>query len=133
MKHLEFIQGVIRRMNTNSFLLKGWTITIVAALLALSDNANRMHLAWIVYVAMFLFWILDGFHISQERQYRALYDKIRKTAETEIDFDMDASMYNNKNRTWLRGIFSGTLVLFYGLSLAFALALIYFTKLWPTS
>jgi hypothetical protein len=24
-KHLEFIQGVITRMNTNSFQMKGWT------------------------------------------------------------------------------------------------------------
>jgi hypothetical protein len=31
-KHLEFIQGVITRMNTSSFLIKGWTITLVSAL-----------------------------------------------------------------------------------------------------
>lgn len=35
-KHLEFIQTTISRMANNSFLLKGWAITLVAALFALS-------------------------------------------------------------------------------------------------
>ena len=38
-QHLTFIQGVITRMNTNSFQIKGWTITIVSALLALYANS----------------------------------------------------------------------------------------------
>ena len=28
MKHIEMIQGVISRMTRNSFMLKGWTITV---------------------------------------------------------------------------------------------------------
>jgi len=34
--HLELVQGVINRMASNSFLLKGWCVTVVSALLALS-------------------------------------------------------------------------------------------------
>ena len=34
-KHLEFIQNVITRMNTNSFQIKGWSIVVVSALLAI--------------------------------------------------------------------------------------------------
>ena len=34
-KHLEFIQSTITRMNQNSFQIKGWMITLVSALLAL--------------------------------------------------------------------------------------------------
>jgi hypothetical protein len=30
LKHLEFIQGVIARLANNSFLLKGWSVTLVA-------------------------------------------------------------------------------------------------------
>ena len=36
LKHLEFVQNVITRMNTNSFLIKGWSVTLVAAIFALS-------------------------------------------------------------------------------------------------
>ena len=31
-EHLKMIQGIITRMNTNSFQIKGWTITLVSAL-----------------------------------------------------------------------------------------------------
>lgn len=35
-KHLEMILGIVNRMGSNSFFLKGWSVTIVAGLLALS-------------------------------------------------------------------------------------------------
>ena len=42
LKHLEFIQDVITRMNSNSFLLKGWCVTLMSVLFALSarDTGN---------------------------------------------------------------------------------------------
>ena len=41
-KHLEFIQTTINRIAGNCFLLKGWAITLVAALFALSaKDAGR--------------------------------------------------------------------------------------------
>ena len=33
-KYLEFIQNIVTRMNQNSFMIKGWTVAIVSALLA---------------------------------------------------------------------------------------------------
>jgi hypothetical protein len=42
LKHLEFIQNVITRMNTNSFLIKVWVATLVSALFALAaKDANQ--------------------------------------------------------------------------------------------
>lgn len=35
-KHLEFIQMAINRMASNLFLLKGWTVALIAALFALA-------------------------------------------------------------------------------------------------
>lgn len=37
-KHLEFIQGVVNRLSTDSFLLKGWSVVLVSALFALSAS-----------------------------------------------------------------------------------------------
>lgn len=34
--HLGFIQAIITRMGLNSFLLKGWSVTLVAAIFALA-------------------------------------------------------------------------------------------------
>ena len=48
-KHLEFIQNVITRMNTNSFQIKGWSIVIVSALMAIyaSTQNNYFFLRYI--------------------------------------------------------------------------------------
>lgn len=40
-KHLEFIQNIITRMNTNSFQIKGWAVTIVYALLAIYASSKN--------------------------------------------------------------------------------------------
>jgi hypothetical protein len=42
-KHLEFIQNVITRMNKNSFQLKGWTVTIVSAILAIYVSTKNCY------------------------------------------------------------------------------------------
>ncbi len=45
-KHLEFIQIVISRMNSNSFLIKGWTITLMSALFALAAKDTNFNTFW---------------------------------------------------------------------------------------
>jgi hypothetical protein len=116
-KHLEFIQNVISRMNSNSFLIKGWTITIVSALSALAAEDANVNYVYVSIVSVLVFWVLDGFYISQERQYRALYKIVTMKNESEIDFNMEASCFCNENRTWCAGIFSKTLIPFYGFSI----------------
>ncbi len=34
-RHLEMIQGVVNRLGSNSFMLKGWSMTIIAAAIIL--------------------------------------------------------------------------------------------------
>ena len=113
-KHLEFIQAVINRMAGNSFLLKGWAITLVAALFALSaKDTNRAYIL-IAYFPIIIFWILDGYFISQERLFRSLYDHVRKLAEKDIDFSMDTSAFQSKTRNgWVCSLLSVTLLCFY--------------------
>ena len=84
MKHLEFIQNVITRMNSNSFLIKGWAITLVSALFALAANGSNIHYVLISYIVIPVFWVLDGFYISIERQYRDLYNNVAQKTEEEI-------------------------------------------------
>lgn len=116
-KHLEFIQNIITRMNSNSFMLKAWTITLVSSLFALAANDSNMDYVLVSYIAIPVFWILDGFYISQERQYRGLYADVAKKNQNEIDFSLDASDYNNGNNNWISGILSKTLIPFYGISI----------------
>lgn len=112
-KHLEFIQNVITRMNSNSFLLKGWTVTVVSALLAFFSKNINIGFVMVSYFVIMIFWMLDGLYISLERRYRELYKDVASKSENEIDFMMDISKYNSGNITWCRGVFSTTIILFY--------------------
>lgn len=114
-KHLEFIQNIISRMAGNLFFLRGWTITLIGALLALfSKNNSPDYVFYFLIVVVLIFWILDGYFLSQERSYRDLYNHVRKLKEEEIDFSMDISEYQKyKKNTLIYSVFSLTLLIFY--------------------
>ena len=112
-KHLEFIQNVITRMNSNSFMIKGWCVTLVAALFALGAKDSNVNLAIIVYIVIPTFWVLDGFFIIREKNFRELYNQVRLKDEKDIDFSMTPKPLNIGD--WIAdGIATYTLVPFYG-------------------
>lgn len=75
-KHLEIIQGVTTRMNQNSFILKGWMITIVSALFALYADKGDILLLFITIFPIFIFWSLDAYYLQQERKFRGIYNDL---------------------------------------------------------
>lgn len=80
--HLQMIQDVITRMANNSFLLKGWAVTLVAGLFAL--GAASQGASWLGFVALgppLAFWFLDAYYLQQERLFRKVYDKVRTSSE----------------------------------------------------
>ncbi len=111
MKHLDFLQLIITRMNANSFLLKGWAVTLVVALFALNISKTSINFIKISFLPILLFWVLDGYFLYQERLFRSVYDEVRLKKEEEIDFSMkrDSCPCN-----YLASVFSKTLLLFYG-------------------
>ena len=128
-KHLEFIQLTIARMNVNSFMVKGWLVTLVAAIFVLSNKDSNTAFLWIAPFISILFWILDGFFISTERKYRSLYDEIRLKQESEIDYSMNASKYEGGSNSFFMSLLSITLLLFYPVVIvASILASAYFNK-----
>lgn len=113
-KHLEFIQGVIDRMAGNLFFLKGWAVTLIAGLLALSVKDSNPKGALIAFFPVIIFWVLDGFFLSQERLFRDLYGDVAKFKEKDISFSMSTAEYKEKWRnTWIASMFSPTLLIFY--------------------
>ena len=114
-KHLEFIQGVINRLASASFRVKGWCIVVIAALFVLLALEGRIEFAIITLAPVIAFWGLDGYFLWQERLYRALYDHVRTLEEVEVDFSMNVSAFRTgRPRTWPSATFSRTLLVFYG-------------------
>ena len=110
-KHLEMIQGVVNRLSSNSFLLKGWSVILVSALFALSAKDRKLAFVYLAYFPAFAFWVLDGYFLWQERLYRALYNKVRAYQEEEIDFSMDTSPLLETQPNWAATFLSKTLLL----------------------
>jgi len=123
LKHLDFVQLVITRMNVNSFLVKGWSVTLVGAMFAFAAKDANSRYGAITILITLIFWILDAYYLSQERQYRKLYDEVRLKKESDIDFDMNASSFNIGRCTWGYSIFAFTLVIFYATVLALSIVI----------
>lgn len=113
LKHLEFIQGVISRMATNSFLFKGWAITIAGGLSAFAAAGAKTGALIIALVATLMFWALDGYYLWLERCFIALYDKVATTDEGSIDFSMTIDKAEAA-RCWFKTCWRPHLCLFYG-------------------
>jgi hypothetical protein len=114
LKHLELIQGVVTRMGTNSFLIKGWALTIAAAFLALLSTRFEPGLAAAGLIPVVAFWCLDGYFLAQERRFRRLYDAARAPDTTVDLMAMDTRAYRTGGATWSGATFSLTLIVFYG-------------------
>ncbi len=115
LKHLEMTQGIVNRMAGNSFLLKGWSVTLISALFALAAKDSNQLFLYLAYFPCVAFWSLDGYFLWQERMYRKLYQEVAKKSEEAIDFDMNATKFKDEVEPWLSVCFSTTLKLFHGI------------------
>ena len=104
LKHLEFIQNVITRMNTNSFQIKGWAITLVSATLALYASTKNDCFILVGVFPSLIFWFLDAYYLTQERKFRGLYNDVAGVSERPFDlkpFAMRPDLYvGGKYRYW---------------------------------
>ena len=76
LKYLEFIQGIITRMNTCSFQIKGTALVIVSAILAIYEqNPEKAELIWICILPAIVLGLLDAYYLTQESYFRKLYDE----------------------------------------------------------
>lgn len=115
LKHLELVQGVINRMASNSFMLKGWAVTLVAGIFALAGkDADKLYFL-VAYVPVIVFWGLDAYYLLQERLYRSLYDKVRQTENDNIDFSLKATTeeFGGNKNCYCSCLFSTTELWFY--------------------
>lgn len=116
-KHLEFIQSNIARMNQCSFQMKGWMITVVSAFLALFaasiDGKTGIGNTMFIFVAIaptVVFWFLDSYYLQQERKFRGIYGDIIADLEKDKikEFEMPLKSYVGCNYCFLYVLFSRT-------------------------
>jgi len=117
-KEIDLIQACITRMANNSFLLKGWAITIIAVVLALADKAiNPAVLSTILLIPLISFWYLDAFFLRTEKMYRKMYVWVlekRKADDSAFLYDLNPHRFVKEVPTTISVMLSVTLRWFYG-------------------
>jgi hypothetical protein len=125
MQYLQFIQDIITRHNSNSFHIKGLTITLIAAVCGIYIIKERLEFFIISMLITLFLWIMDAAYLKQEREYRQLFNEAAK--DKTVIYDLNARKPHYKAGL-LKVMFSKTLLIFY-LSLVFTLvALIFILK-----
>jgi hypothetical protein len=110
MKHLEFVQNAISRMGSNNANLKGYCMTMVAAVIGLSAAVSKEQIIIYSLPIVITFSVLDAAYLSLERGFRQNFDSIRRTKlDTEPDFYVFSS-YSGI----IKSYFSWSVVGFYG-------------------
>lgn len=124
-KEIDLIQACISRMAHNSFLIKGWAISIIVIGFALLEKkVEPWTIGLIMLIPLISFWWLDSFFLFIETRYRALYNwVIIQRPLNNIDHLYNLNPHrsdipvknkrNNKDVTQLSVMFSKTLIPFY--------------------
>jgi hypothetical protein len=121
-KEIDLIQSVISRMANNSFLLKGWLISLIVIVLALTKDtivaAEQSYFTLLLALPVVVFWYLDAFFLHKERCYRKLYEWV---IANRNDTDAFLSSLNYKRfekdvKNVFQTMFSKTLLPFYGIT-----------------
>jgi hypothetical protein len=123
LKRLDHLQAIVQRLAGNSFLIKGWTITLVSAILgfALKDPATTASLAWFGVLPTLVFWGLDGYYLAIERAIRVQYNEsclALKAADYDDTKakdlpDPDIKLTSIGICRWLCAVFSGATFVLY--------------------
>ncbi len=115
LKHLEFIQNIITRMNKNSFQIKSLTITIVAALMAVYASTKEISFICISIAPTLIFWFLDSYYLQQERKFRGVYNDVAgiKNVHEVKPFEMPIQKYKGDNYCFFNVFTSKTIIWFY--------------------
>lgn len=107
-KHLEIIQGVITRMGSNSFIIKGWSVTAIGAMYAYWISKSDYLILLLILGVVLLFWFHDTYYLYLERGFRNLYDEVREKNDDQIDFKMTPIFKEKGICTAMRPILIGS-------------------------
>lgn len=123
-KHLELIQGVVNRMASNSFLFKGWSITIIAGVSAFATKDSNAVLMILPIVSTLLFWSIDAYYLMLERAFRNMYNTVAKLSPEKINYDLTPDKSDLTFSCWLKTFRRPVLQFFYGTVLIMLILLV---------
>jgi hypothetical protein len=128
-KEIDLIQNVINRMANNSFLLKGWLVSLVVVILALTKETivatDLSYFSLILLLPVIVFWYLDAFFLHKEKCYRKLYEWVienREKTQAHL-YSLNYTRFEKEVKSIFCIMFSKTLLPFYGLVVLILIAI----------
>ena len=122
LKEIDLIEDCIKRMSNNSFLLKGWAVTILSVLIGLMANFENWTSGSLLAIFVCIgFWYLDALYLKLERLYTRKYNWViqNRLDTTEYKFNLNPFEKNmwleteNREIITLKVMFSRTLLPLY--------------------
>ena len=127
-KDIDLIQNCINRMAQNSFLIKGWALTVVTIVLALSEKLiDTIYLCLVLLIPLVAFWYLDAFFLHTERMYRKMYEWVldaRHKEDYSHLYDLNPHRFKEQVDSRCKIMWSVTLRVFYGIPFIIVVAII---------
>lgn len=118
-KELDLIQSCITRMDNNSFILKGWLISLlVVILMVLPGKTNLIVPISVIFILTVSFWYLDAVYLRSEKLYRKLYEWVvheRLKNNDEELYVLNPHRFDDEVESTLEVMLSTTLKWFYGM------------------
>jgi hypothetical protein len=113
-------------MNTNSFQIKGLSVTITAALLALYASGSRPLYIFIAIIPTIIFWFLDTYYLQRERKFIGIYNDVAELSNVETRaivraFEMPFYKYTGGKYSYMNVFWSRTIWPFYLFPIVFLL------------
>ena len=130
LKHLDYLQNIIARMNSNSFYVKFITITIITVVSIIFTFSDNKTVALVISLSTIPLWLLDSYYLQQERKVRAIYSNVAEIENEYLikDFDVPTHKITGMKFSFGKSCFSITMILFYGAIFKILLILFFLSK-----
>lgn len=106
-RHLEMMQGVVARLANEAALIRGWALTVSSAFFGFAATSLNWRVAAVGLLPVLAFWGLNAYYLQAERQYRCLFDRVRRR-----DVDVEAFSMNARQEmvaSWWETLWTPTL------------------------
>jgi len=103
-------------MNTNSFQIKGWSVTLASALLAIFASTKNDYFILTAIFPSVILWSLDAYYLMQERKFRGLYKDVAGISQVPKKikpFAMRPDLYSKGDYSYWSSFFSQTILILY--------------------
>lgn len=87
--YLQMIENIIDRMSNKSGNIKGFAVSVVAGVIALSFKETSPYVLFLSFLTVLIFLLLDLYYLGIERKYKYFYKQVCNGKEVDFSLSLD--------------------------------------------